>query len=71
MTDDWQRPDDEDVEDEEEITPDDPDWDLSEAHGYRWDPERPHWPVPPAVLAAVSVLVILALVLPGVLLILR
>lgn len=51
---------------EEEIGPDDPDYDLSEAHGYTWEPARENWPVPRWLLAVVSILVVLALVVPGV-----
>jgi hypothetical protein len=68
MGNDWSRGDDEEAD---EITPDDPDWDLSEAHGYVWEPARRDWPVSPAALAVVSIVLIVALVLPGVLLILR
>ena len=60
-----------DEDGDDEITPDDPDYDLSEAHGYRWEPERAHWPVPPWLLVALSLLVIVALVLPGLLFVLR
>jgi hypothetical protein len=62
---------DEDGDEEEEIGPGDPDYDLSEAHGYRWEPRREHWPVPPWLLVVVSLLVVAALVLPTVLLIAR
>lgn len=51
-------------DDEEDFVPGDPDYDLSEAHGYMWEPERAHWPVPPGILAVVSVIVVIALVLP-------
>lgn len=57
--------------DDDEFGPDSPDWDLSEEHGYLWEPKREHWPAPPWLLALVSLLVILALLLPGVLLLLR
>lgn len=60
-----------DEEDDGEIAPDDPDYDLSEAHGYRWEPKREHWPVPPWLLIAVSILIVLALVVPGLLLLAR
>ncbi len=56
-----------DYDDEDEFGPGSPDYDLSEEHGYSWEPAREHWPVPPGVLIAVSLLVVLALVLPGVL----
>ena len=58
-------------DDEEEIGPDHPDYDLSEAHGYTWEPTREHWPVPPWLLVAVSLLVVLGLVLPSILFLLR
>ena len=51
--------------DDEEIAPDDPDWDLSEAHGYMWEPAREQWPVPSWVLLWVSVVVVIALLAPG------
>ncbi|HYM16335.1 MAG TPA: hypothetical protein VEZ14_12320 [Dehalococcoidia bacterium] len=47
--------------------PGDPDYDLSEAHGYGWEPAREHWPVPPWLLLAVSIVVIVALLLPALL----
>jgi hypothetical protein len=56
--------------DEVEIGPGDPDYDLSEAHGYSWEPERGFWPSPAWLIAVVSVLLVVALVLPGILLIL-
>ncbi len=58
-------------EEEYEFTPDDPDWDLSEAHGYLWYPRREHWPLSPGLLVAVSLIVILALLLPALIVILR
>lgn len=60
-----------DDEEEDEFGPDSPDYDLSEEHGYDWDPRRPNWPAPPWLLAIVSLLVIVGLVLPGILLLLR
>ena len=43
--------------------PDDPDWDLTEAHGYSdWEP-RPS-PLRPWMIAAVAVLFLLALLFP-------
>lgn len=54
-------------DDEDEFGPDSPDYDLSEAHGYAWEPAREHWPVHPLLLVAVSLLVVLALVLPSLL----
>lgn len=56
-----------DDEDDDEFGPDSPDYDLSEAHGYTWEPAREHWPVHPGLLVAVSLLVVLALVLPSLL----
>ncbi|HXF51017.1 MAG TPA: hypothetical protein VNM43_04990 [Dehalococcoidia bacterium] len=43
--------------------PDDPDWDLTEAHGYSdWEP-RPS-PLRPWMIALVAVLFLLALLVP-------
>lgn len=67
MTTPW-NPDD-DGEDDEEFGPGDPDYDLSEQYGYSWEPPREHWPVPPWLLIAVSVLVIAALLVPTLLVI--
>ncbi len=70
MPDEWDEP--EAVDEEvEEIGPDDPDYDLSEAHGYTWEPAREHWPVPPWLLMAISLLVVAGLVLPGLIFLLR
>jgi hypothetical protein len=68
MPNEWDPP---DPEDDEEIGPDDPDYDLSEAHGYTWEPRREHWPVPPWLLVAVSLLIVVALLLPGLIFLLR
>ena len=68
MTEDW-HPSDE--PDEGEIGPDDPDYDLSEAHGYSWEPGRAFWPPPPWVIAAVSLLLVAALVAPTLVFVLR
>jgi hypothetical protein len=65
MTNDWDERDD---DEEEEFGPGDPDYDLSEQHGYMWEPKRRDWPIPLPVMIAVTVLVILALVLPSLLL---
>jgi hypothetical protein len=67
---DWELPEGE-AQEEHEFGPDSPDWDLSEEHGYLWDPKREHWPVPAWLLAIVSIIVILALVLPTVLVLYR
>jgi hypothetical protein len=57
--------------DDDEIGPNDPDYDLSEARGYGSEPERSSlWPPPAWVMVVVSVLLVVALVLPGILLIL-
>jgi hypothetical protein len=55
---------------DEEIGPGDPDYDLSDAHGYSWEPEHGFWPPPGWAVAAVSLLLVVALVLPGILFIL-
>ncbi len=70
MPNEWDEPP-EEPEDDEEIGPDDPDYDLSEAHGYTWEPKREHWPVPPWLLVIVSLLIVVALLLPGLLFLLR
>ncbi len=58
-------PDDDHLDDEEEeFGPGDPDYDLSEAHPYSWEPRRDNWPVPPWLLIAVSVVAIAALLVP-------
>jgi hypothetical protein len=65
---DWEIPG-EPLEEDDEFGPDSPDWDLSEEHGYLWEPKRAQWPVPSWVLIAVAIVVIFALVLPALLLI--
>lgn len=56
-----------DEADDEELGPGDTDYDLSEAHGYLWEPAHGHeGPIPPWLLTAVAVGVVLALVVPGV-----
>lgn len=54
-------------EEEEELAPDDPDYDLSEARGYGWEPpQQPSWwPLPPWVIVTVSLVLVLALLLPA------
>lgn len=58
-------------DDEDEMQPGDSDYDLSEARGYGWEPERPAWPIPPWAMVLVTLLVVLALVLPTLLIALR
>jgi hypothetical protein len=67
MPNDWDEP----TEEDEEIGPDDPDYDLSEAHGYTWEPKRKHWPVPPWLLVAVSLIAAASLLLPSIFFLLR
>jgi len=56
---------DEDEPEDDEIGPDDPDYDLSEAAGYSgWDSRR-RTGIPQWVIVAVSVALILALLLPA------
>ena len=60
---------DEEEDEDEEIAPGDPDYDLSESHGYGWyGDEKP--PVPRWAIVAVTALVIVALVVPSILIIL-
>lgn len=71
---DWDNPEDEDApegyyddEDDDTYIPDetDPDFDLSEAHGYSdWEPRRVGGPFPGWVIAAVSILLIIAILIP-------
>jgi len=58
-------------DDDGEDGPGDADYDLSEEHGYLWEPEPRRGLLSPLVLALVSVVVIVALVLPGILFVLR
>jgi hypothetical protein len=53
-------------EDEDEFGPGSADYDLSEEHGYMWEPKREQI-VPRWVLVVVSIVVIIALVLPSIL----
>jgi hypothetical protein len=64
----WDEPPD---EIEEEIGPDDPDYDLSEAHGYTWEQEREHSPVPRWLIVGVSLVAAASLLLPSIFLLLR
>ena len=57
-------------EDADEIRPGDPDYDLSEAHGYMWDPAPAPFP-PRWLIIVVTIAVILALVIPSVIIILN
>ena len=63
-----EQPYDEDIDDE--IRPGDPDYDLSEAHGYLWEPGQREWP-PRWLLVVLTVLVIAGLIVPAVILIWR
>jgi hypothetical protein len=57
--------DDEDLDDEFALDPDDPDYDLSEEAGYaEWVPPSRSQPIPQWVIVAVSILLILALLIP-------
>ena len=69
VPDEWEIPHEE--KDDDEFGPGSPDWDLSEEHGYLWEPKRGQWPVPSWALILVSLVVVLALLLPGILLFFR
>lgn len=57
---------------EDEFGPDSPDYDLSEASGYGFEPERPsRWPPPQWLIVAISLLLAAALLVPAVLVLLR
>ncbi len=54
-------------DDDDSYIPDetDPDYDLSEAHGYAdWEPGRSGGPFPSWVIAAASILLIIAILIP-------
>jgi len=53
------------------IAPGEADYDLSEGHGYSWEPPREGPPLSPMLVVLITTLVIAALVLPSVVLILR
>ena len=57
-------------DEEDEPQPGDPDYDLSEGHGYMWEPRHREWP-PRWLIVGMTVVVIVALVLPTLLLIAR
>ena len=71
MTNEWDPPEDDEEEEDDELGPGSADYDLSEEHGYRWEPKREHGPISPGLMFFVTVLVIIALVLPGLLIIWR
>lgn len=54
-----------------DVEPGDPDYDLSEEYGYTWEPRRSHPGLPRWVLVVVTVLVLLALLVPALLIIAR
>jgi hypothetical protein len=54
-----------------ELKPGDPDYDLSEAHPYSWEPRRTGAAIPTPAAIFITVLVIAALIVPSVLIILR
>jgi hypothetical protein len=55
--------------DEAEFRPGDADYDLSEDHGYTWEPHRANWP-PRWLIIAVTAALVVALVVPSILIIL-
>jgi hypothetical protein len=69
----WDLPPDDDYDDDDD-DPNEPgnrDYDLSEEHGYTWEPSRPGSPIPTGWLAVVSVVAIISLVLPTIIFILH
>ena len=68
MPNEWDEPPPEDEEDEQ-IGPGDPDYDLSEAHGYTWEPDRRS--LPPWLVATISLILAAALILPTIIFILN
>jgi hypothetical protein len=62
---DFEEEDEEDEDEDYEITPDDPDYDLSEEAGYSgWEPDRRTFSLPQWLIVALSLLLILALLVP-------
>jgi uncharacterized membrane protein YhaH (DUF805 family) len=51
-------------DDDEEFGPGSPDYDLSEERGYGGESERGFWPPPPWVFVAISILIVVALLVP-------
>jgi hypothetical protein len=64
-----ERPFEDQDDDLDEIRPGDADYDLSEEHGYTWEPHRTNWP-PRWLIVAVTAAVIAALVVPSLIIIL-
>ncbi len=60
-----------DAEEEDDLGPGSADYDLSEEHGYTWEPERESGGIPQWLMVAVTALVVAALVLPTIILIYR
>ena len=59
---------DEGDEGEDYISPDDPDYDLSEEVGYSgWEPRQSFFRIPQWLILAISLLLMLALLLPAIL----
>lgn len=65
MPDDWDLPPAEEEEDQPEFGPGDPDYDLSEEHGYTWSERRESFLLKPWFIVAVSLLLVIALLLPA------
>jgi hypothetical protein len=58
-------------DDDDDFGPGDPDFDLSEAHGYTWEPARDYeGPVPRWLITLIAIVVVLALLVPGLIFIL-
>ena len=62
MPDEW---DDAGDEEDEEFGPGDPDYDLSEAHGYSVDAPRQRPIIAPRLMLVVSIVLVVALVAPA------
>ena len=58
-------------DDEQDFGPGDADYDLSEAHGYRWEPAHEYdGPIPRWLITLIALIVVLALLVPGLIFIL-
>ncbi len=71
MTNEWDEEVDEElVEDEDDLGPGSADFDLSEEHGYTWEPARieviPRW-----LVVSLSLVLVAALIIPSIYIVLR
>jgi hypothetical protein len=59
-------------EDDDDFAQNDPDYDLSEAHGYTWEPAHEYeGPVPRWLIILITLAVVLALLVPGIIVVIE